>query len=155
MKRILKAIVAGICVMIGIELLVFGQFIFTDWQILIVPFGASTILLFGIPDSPLAKPLNVIGGHVLTAAIGLIFLKFVGVHPWSFALAMGVAVSIMIISMAIHPPAGANPILLIMIEPDWMFLIEAVLLGATSLVLVTKAYFKVQFNFSSVIKFIK
>ena len=142
MNTIIKASIAGIGAMIAIELLVFGQSIFTGWQLLIAPFGASSVLLFGAPDSPLARPLNVIGGHVLTTTVGLIFLKYVGINPWSFALATGIGVSLMIFSKTIHPPAGANPILVMMIEPNWLFLFVPVLAGATLLVIVAKAYFK-------------
>lgn len=136
--------------MIGIGLLAVGQSTFTGWDLLMAPFGASSVLLFGVPDSPLARPLNVIGGHVITAIIGLVFARYIGVCPWSLALATGVAVSAMMLTSTIHPPAGANPILVMLSQPDWVFAIDPVLIGAVSLVLVAKTYRKLGFVFPTI-----
>lgn len=145
MKQLIRVSKAGFGAAIAIGLLAFGQSIFTDLDLLIAPFGASTVLLFGVPDSPLARPLNVIGGHVLTATIGFIFANYIGVYPWSLALATGVAVSAMMLTKTIHPPAGANPILVMLSRPDWGFLLDPVLIGAVCLVAVAKAYGKLGF----------
>lgn len=145
MKQFVAATKAGIGAMIGISLLAFSQPVFTGWDLLIAPFGASAVLLFGVPESPLARPFNVIGGHVVTATIGLIFLNYIGVYPWSLALATGLAVTTMMLTNTEHPPAGANPILVMLTQPDWGFVIEPVLIGAVCLVLVAKTYGKLNF----------
>ena len=100
---------------------------------LMAPFGATTVLVFALPDSPLAQPRNVIFGHLLAATVGLIFVKFVGVYPWSLGLATGVAISLMLITKTTHPPAGANPILVMLLNPGWGFLLTPVLVGAVIL----------------------
>lgn len=145
MKQFITATKAGIGTMFGIGLLALGQSVFTGWDLLVAPFGASAVLLFGLPESPLAKPLNVIGGHAVTAIIGLIFAHYIGVCPWSLALATGLAVSMMILTSTVHPPAGANPILVMLSRADWGFVLEPLLIGTVSLVLVAKAYGKLNF----------
>lgn len=96
---------------------------------LMAPFGATTVLVFALPQSPLAQPRNVIFGHLLAALVGLIFVKFIGVYPWSLALATGVAITLMMLTKTVHPPAGANPILIMLLNPGWEFLLTPVLVG--------------------------
>ena len=152
MKQFIIATKAGLGTMLGIGLLALSQSIFTAWDWLIAPFGASAVLLFGLPDSPLARPLNVIGGHVVTAIIGLIFAHYVGVCPWSLALATGLAVSMMVLTSTVHPPAGANPILVMLSRADWGFVLEPLLIGTVCLVLVAKAYGKLNFVLPKMLK---
>jgi CBS-domain-containing membrane protein len=77
--------------------------------LLIASFGASAVLIYGAPKSPLAQPRNVVGGHVLAAVIGVIAYKLLFWEPW---LASGVAVATAIAAMhltrTLHPPAGAT-----------------------------------------------
>ena len=77
---------------------------------LMAPFGATMVILFGLPESPLAQPRNIILGHLLTTTIGLSVASLVGVTPWSMGLAVGLAVSLMMLTNTTHPPAGANPL---------------------------------------------
>ena len=99
------------------------------------PFGATAVLVFGVPASPLAQPKNVIFGHLITAIVGLTFISFVGVTPLTLALATGLGVSAMLLSKTTHPPAGANPLLIMMTGQSWSFLITPVLIGAVTIVL--------------------
>src|SRR6266481_2473468 len=57
--------------------------------LLIAPFGASCVLVFALPNSPLAQPRNVIGGHLISTAIGLAVFAALGAQPVSLALAVG------------------------------------------------------------------
>ncbi|ELR8729114.1 HPP family protein [Vibrio vulnificus] len=108
-----------------------GQFV-----LLMAPFGATAVLVFGVPNSPLAQPKNVIFGHLLTAFVGLFFVHYVGVNPINLALASGLAVSVMLLTKTTHPPAGANPLLIMMTGQNWDFLLTPVLLGAVSIVVI-------------------
>ncbi|WP_041522673.1 HPP family protein [Gilvimarinus agarilyticus] len=103
--------------------------------VLMAPFGASAVLIFGLPDSPLAQAKNVVGGHLLTATIGLGVNTLLGVTPLSLALATGLAVSAMLLTRTTHPPAGANPILAMLSGESWGFLLFPVLLGSMLMVL--------------------
>jgi CBS-domain-containing membrane protein len=103
---------------------------------LMAPLGATAVLVFGVPASPLAQAKNVIFGHLITAFIGVFFTQHVGVTPLSLALATGLAVSAMLLTKTTHPPAGANPILIMLTGQGWLFLLSPVLSGAITLVLV-------------------
>ncbi|MBJ6907423.1 HPP family protein, partial [Vibrio cholerae] len=92
-----------------------------------------------VPNSPLAQPKNVIFGHLITAFIGVIFTQYIGVSAISLAVATGLAVSAMLITKTTHPPAGANPLLIMLSGQGWSFLFTPVLLGAVIIVLVGKS----------------
>nr|SHO04062.1 HPP family protein [Moritella viscosa] len=92
------------------------------------------MLVFGVPKSPLAQPKNVIVGHLLTAFIGVLFVEYVGVAPWSLAIATGLAVTIMLLTNTTHPPAGANPMVIMLSGQSWAFLFNPVLIGACVIV---------------------
>ncbi len=103
------------------------------FNILLAPFGATCVLLFALPDSPLAQPKNIIFGHLITAFIGLLFLHFFGFTPLSVALSVGTAIAAMRFTSTTHPPAGANPIVVMIGSASWDFL-ELVALGSVVLV---------------------
>ena len=102
---------------------------------LIAPFGASCVLVFALPQSPLAQPRNVIGGHLVSAAVGLLVFTLLGAHPWSFAIGVGLAITAMQITGTLHPPAGADPIVVILAKAGWLFLASPILIGAVVIVL--------------------
>lgn len=138
MKNFYLALFSGFGAAFAIGLLSFGDAEFSNFSLLMAPFGATTVLVFALPDSPLAQPKNVIFGHIITAFIGIVFVEFIGVTPLSLAIATGVGVSAMILTKTIHPPAGANPILIMLTAQSWNFLFTPVLVGAVLIVLVGK-----------------
>lgn len=97
---------------------------------LMAPFGATMVILFGLPESPLAQPRNILMGHLLTAAIGLGIAALLGVGPWTLGLAVGLAVAAMLVTHTTHPPAGANPLVVMLAGETWDFLLMPVALGA-------------------------
>ena len=91
---------------------------------LIASFGSSMVLLYGYPESPFAQPKNVFFGHLLTAVVGLFFLYFVPLPLYiTIPLAVGFGVGLMILLNVTHPPAGGNPIIVIMgsVSVDYLF----------------------------------
>ena len=108
--------------------------------LLIAPFGASCVLVFALPQSPLAQPRNVIGGHLISAAIGLAVFSFLGAQPLAFGVAVGIAIAAMELTGTVHPPAGADPIVVLMAKASWGFLISPVLVGAIAVVLLAFVY---------------
>ena len=110
---------------------------------LMAPFGATMVLLFGLPDSPLAQPRNIIAGHLLTTAIGLTVATLVGVTPWSMGLAVGIAVSLMLLTNTTHPPAGANPLVVMLAGENWDFLLMPVAAGAILIVVFGVLYHRI------------
>jgi len=103
-------------------------------------FGASCLLLFGYPDIPFAQPRNVIAGHFLSSLTGLVFLALLGPHWWTVALATGIAIALMIYTRTVHPPAGANPVIVYLSQPDWSFLFFPTLFGAVIITAIALIY---------------
>lgn len=110
---------------------------FADVPLLMAPFGATCVLLFAAPGVPLAQPRNVIGGHFIAALVGIVIFQFLGNGPFFMAIAVGLAIALMQLCRAVHPPAGANPLVIMMAGVnDYFFLITPVLAGSVILVLV-------------------
>jgi LysM repeat protein len=97
-------------------------------------FGASCVLLFGFPDVPFSQPRNIVAGHFLSSLIGLAFLKLLGPSWWEMGLATGTAISVMMMTRTVHPPAGSNPVIVFLSQPSWEFLLFPTLIGASVLV---------------------
>jgi len=107
---------------------------------LIGSFGASCVLLFGFPDVPFSRARNVIGGHCLTAATGLLMLALFGPHWAVMAAAAALACVLMVATNSVHPPAGGNPIIIFMTQPGWEFLLLPVAIGAAGLFFFSRGY---------------
>ena len=72
-------------------------------------FGASAVLVYGAIRSPLAQPRNLIGGHVLSAIVGVAAYRYLGGQPWlAAALAVSVSIALMHLTKTLHPPGGAT-----------------------------------------------
>lgn len=138
MKNIVLSITAGIGAFIAIALLSFLDTHTSTVVLLMAPFGATAVLVFGVPESPLAQPKNVIFGHLITAFVGILFFQVFGNDPIYLALATGLAISLMLITKTTHPPAGANPLLIMLAGEGWDFLFTPVLIGAVMLVICGK-----------------
>jgi CBS-domain-containing membrane protein len=108
--------------------------------VLIAPFGASCVLLFAAPDSPFAQPRNLIFGHLLTASVGMAMLWLFGNGIWCIGLAVGLVIVLMEWTRTVHPPAGANPIVIMLIgKVSLAFLLAPVLLGVMILLMLALA----------------
>ncbi|RQW61366.1 HPP family protein [Vibrio viridaestus] len=133
--QVVKGLIGGSVGILILSLL--GQYSGVPW--LMAPFGATCVILFAAPASPLAQPRNVIGGHLITASVGLAALYLFGDSVVVLSLAVGVAIALMQWCRAVHPPAGANPIVIILAGKTVVglsFLISPVLLGSVALVIV-------------------
>ncbi|KKL03407.1 HPP family protein [Rheinheimera mesophila] len=115
-----------------------------QWQQLwlVAPFGATAVILFALPGSPLGKAKNVIAGHFLAALIGLTFVHGFGLTVWSLSMAVGLAIGVMVLLKITHPPAGATTLLIMLTAPDWWFLLNPVLTGSVLMLLVAHYYHK-------------
>lgn len=108
---------------------------------LMPPFGATCVIAFVIPDSAYAQPRSIIGGHLLSSTIGLLCYYLFQSQWWSFAIAVGVCIAMMQLTRTLHPPAAADPVLLLMQGgAPWSFLITPVLLGSSILVILAFLY---------------
>ncbi len=149
MNQLNVSVIAGTGATLAIGLLSFLEVSMSEVALVMAPFGATTVLVFGVPDSPLAQPKNVIFGHLLTAIIGVAFTQYVGVTPLTLALATGMGVSVMLLTKTTHPPAGANPMLIMLAGQGWSFIFTPVLIGAVLIVLVGKSMHRVQKQWAS------
>ena len=93
-------------------------------------FGSSMVLLFGFPESPFAQPKNVFFGHLVTALVGVAFVALVPLPLYiNIALAVGVGVFLMIFFNIVHPPAGGNPIMVIIGSVSYDYLLSPIVFG--------------------------
>lgn len=114
-----------------------------NWQnvaMILGSFGASCLLIFAYPESPFAQPRNIVGGHFITTFTGLSFLTLFGVEWWSLSLAVGTAIALMLLLRVPHPPAGSNPLIVMLGGVKWYFLLTPTLVGALALVVVALIY---------------
>jgi len=126
--NIFKAFLTGLfsCITIGaLTLLTYktslGLFLMTS-------FGSSMVLLYGFPENPFAQPKNIFFGHLLTAFIGVLFLNYIPLPLFiNIALAVGVGIFFMMIFNIVHPPAGANPIIVIIGGVSYEYLINPII----------------------------
>jgi CBS-domain-containing membrane protein len=131
-RNILAGAVAGL----GAALAIGGMEWFSvasRYPLVIIPFATSIVLVIGSPEAEPAQPRALIGGHLVSTAVGLVVLLITGPHAWAAALAVGLAILAMYITGTFHPPAGINPLLVISNNLPWSFLLAPVLAGAVLL----------------------
>jgi|TARA_B100000953_G_scaffold199311_1_gene164298 CBS-domain-containing membrane protein len=98
---------------------------------LITSFGSSMVLLFGYPESTFSQPKNIFFGHLLTSVVGILFLYIVPLPIYLLIpLAVGFGATLMILLNIVHPPAGANPIIVIMGSVSIDYLINPIITGS-------------------------
>ena len=141
-NKIINALLSALGALIFISFLAYLENSFEGTIWLIPPFGASMVLVMAVHESPLAKPTNILLGHVLSALSGVIVLYLIGDHFLALGLAVGLAIFIMTITNTIHPPAGANPIIVILTGQGISFVLFPVAVGALMLVLFAYLYNK-------------
>ncbi len=107
----------------------------TNSPLLMAPFGATSVLIFGVPDSPLAQPRNVIGGNLVAAVVSLTILHLFGSSPWAMGMAVATAIGMMQFTGTLHPPSGAVALVVMMTKASWQFLLTPALEGSIILVL--------------------
>lgn len=125
--------------LVGMGIISFLQYVAfpkQDLIFLIGSFGASSVLVFGIIQSPLAQPRNLIGGHIVSAIVGVTVQKIFPEMVWlSSALAVALAIISMQITKTLHPPGGATALIAVtgsakIVELGYWYVISPVLTGA-------------------------
>ena len=115
MGNLKQSFIAGLFSIITIGILTLLTYKTEFGIFLIASFGSSMVLLYGYPESPFAQPKNVFFGHLVTATVGMFFLYLVPLPLFIIIpLAVGFGVGLMILLNVTHPPAGGNPIIVIM-----------------------------------------
>ena len=84
----------------------------TDLVMIIGSFGASAVLIYGAIKSPLAQPRNLIGGHIISAIIGVAIYKVFHNYMWvGTSVAVATAIAVMQVTKTLHPPGGATALI--------------------------------------------
>ena len=131
MGNLKQSIFAGLFSIITIAVLTFLTYKTEFGIFLLASFGSSMVLLYGYPESPFAQPKNVFFGHLVTAIVGLLVLKFIPLPIFiTIPLAVGFGVGLMILLNVTHPPAGGNPIIVIMGSVSFDYLFTPVITGS-------------------------
>ena len=129
--NLVRSILAGLFSAITIGALTYLTYKTTFGLFLIASFGSSMVLLYGYPESPFAQPKNIFFGHLLTALVGIIISNFVPLPIFiTIPIAVGLGVGLMILFNVTHPPAGGNPIIVIIGSVSLDYLINPIITGS-------------------------
>ncbi len=124
---------------IGIAVLAYLS-VYSSYPLIAAPFGATAVLVFGVPDSPLAQPRNVIGGNLIGALICVVLVHLFGTAPWVMALAVATTIKLTQLTRTLHPPAGAVSLVGVLSDANWDFILTPALAGSIVIVLVTLVF---------------
>lgn len=103
--------------------------------VLITPLAASTCILFAVPNSQFARPKNVILGHVISSAAGVLSNNMLGTNWLASTFCVALAVALMDVTDTMHPPAAATSLIALTTEQGYEFVFTPVGLGACVLVM--------------------
>ncbi|MCB4771335.1 HPP family protein [Ancylobacter sp. Lp-2] len=107
---------------------------------IVPPMGASAVLLFAVPASPMAQPWPAIGGNVISAAIGIAVGHFMPPTALSAGIAVALAIGVMSLLRCLHPPGGAAALVGLFVGGSSSFLFPFVPVGLNAVVLVASAW---------------
>jgi CBS domain-containing membrane protein len=113
----------------------------SDNLFLVGSFGATSVLIYGVINSPLAQPRNVIGGHLVCAFVGVTF-NYLLPYPWlAAALAVSVSIVLMQVTKTLHPPGGATALIAIIGSEKikslgYLYIVSPILSGIIILMMV-------------------
>lgn len=103
---------------------------------LLASLGGSTVFLFALTDAEAAQPRALLGGHLSGAIIGILCYALFGDALWVSVLAVVSSMLFMSVARMIHPPAGANPLIMVHDHADPLALLNPVMLGVFTLFVV-------------------
>ena len=131
-----KALIAGFFSTLTIGVLTILTYKSTLGYFIAGSFGSSMVLLFGFPESPFAQPKNVFFGHLITAIVGVVFVNYIPLPIYiNIAIAVGIGIFLMILFNVVHPPAGGNPIMVIIGSASYDYLINPIIFGCIIILL--------------------
>jgi len=101
--------------------------------LLLASLGGTTLFLFGLSTLPAAQPRAVLGGHLISSLIGVIAFQLFGDSVWVMVMALVVTIGILFLTRTVHPPAGANPMIMIQAHASFGHIGLTVLLGVVTI----------------------
>lgn len=127
--------ISGLGALLGISAVAFLSLVH-GLPMLVASFGASAILVYGVPDAPLSQPRNVFFGHTVSAAMGVLTYSLLGLSWWSAAIGVSLALIMMLLTKTTHPPGGATALVAVLNQAHPVFILTPVAAGAAILILV-------------------
>ncbi len=111
-SEIIWSWIGAFCGLLPLAFLNYNLFEKTDFVFIVGSFGASAVLIYGAVQSPLAQPRNLIGGHIISAIIGVATYKLFGNHLWfASPFSVATAIAVMHCTKTLHPPGGATALI--------------------------------------------
>ena len=130
-ENLQKSIYATIFSIITIGVLTLLTYKTSYGVFLIASFGSTMVLLYGYPESPFAQPKNIFFGHLLTSLVGVFCLYLLPLPNYILIpIAVGLGVGLMILLNVTHPPAGGNPIIVVVGSVSLDYIISPIILGS-------------------------
>src|SRR3974390_3388703 len=102
----------------------------TAFPLVAIPFATSIVTVLGSPKAEPAQPRALIGGHLVSTLVGLFVVKLLGPDPWAAATAVGLAMVARHLTGTFHPPAGIDPLVVVVNNMSWSFLVVPVGIGS-------------------------
>ena len=103
----------------------------TNSPLLLASLGGTTLFLFALTTAPAAQPRAVFGAHLISSLVGILAYQLFGDAFWVYVIALVVTIGILLVVRCVHPPAGANPLIMIQAHASFIHLGVTVLLGVT------------------------
>jgi CBS-domain-containing membrane protein len=113
-----------------------------NFLVLVGSFGASAVLIYGAIRSPLAQPRNFVGGHLVSAVVGVTCYQLLGSHLWlAAALAVATAIAAMHLTRTLHPPGGATALIAVIGDKNihnlgYLYVLTPIAVGVVILLIV-------------------
>lgn len=112
-----------------------------DNLFLVGSFGATSVLIYGVVNSPLAQPRNLLGGHVLSAIVGVSINYLIPTAWLAAALAVSISIVVMQVTKTLHPPGGATALIAVIGTEKikslgYLYVLSPILSGVAILLLV-------------------
>ena len=104
--------------------------------LLLASFGGTAVFLFGLTRAPAAQPRSLVGGPLGGALVGIACFQVFGDATWVYLLALVLTLVFMLLTKTVHPPAGANPLIMVHTHAGFGALWQPVALGVALLVIV-------------------
>ncbi len=108
-----------------------------DSTLLIASLGGSTLFLFGLTTLPPTQPRALFGGHIISALIGVVCYRLFGDATWVMVVSVLITIAVLLLTKTVHPPAGANPLIMIHGHAGFMDIWTHVIIGVVALAATT------------------
>lgn len=143
--HLLESIIAGAGALIGLSFLgVVAQSAQT--MMLIAPFGATAVLLFSAPNAPFSRPWNIFNSYLISTLIGAYIIYFTDAGWLAIGAGLGLLIALMHWWKVVHPPAGANFLIVTQGHLSW-YLLEPLLIGLIALVVIAMSVERIKQKF--------